>query len=492
MVNCNPETVSTDYDTSDRLYFEPLTAEDVLELIDVEQSKGKLLGVIVQFGGQTPLKLAQPLEDAGVPILGTSPDAIDLAEDRERFQQLLHKLKIQQPVNAIARSRDEAFAGAHKVGYPVVIRPSYVLGGRAMEIVRDDEQLDRYIRTAVQVSGDSPVLIDQYLSRATEVDVDALCDADGEVFVAGVMEHIEEAGVHSGDSACSLPPFSLKPETVEELKVQTRDMARALNVRGLMNVQFAIEEPHSENPRIFVLEVNPRASRTVPFVAKTIGRPLAAIAAKLMAGMKLSDFDLTEKPYDHVAVKEAVFPFARFAGVDTVLGPEMRSTGEVMGLDWVRPGETLAPAFARAFAKSQLGGGTVLPKSGTVFISVKDADKPWIIEPTRLLLGLGFKVLATGGTATYLADQGLTVEPIRKVLEGRPHIVDAMKNGGVQLVFNTTEGRQSLADSFELRRTALMMKTPYYTTAAGALAAAQAIVATVEDTLEVRPLQSYA
>ena len=492
MVNCNPETVSTDYDTSDRLYFEPLTAEDVLELIDVEQSKGKLLGVIVQFGGQTPLKLAQPLEDAGVPILGTSPDAIDLAEDRERFQQLLHKLKIQQPVNAIARSRDQAFAGAHKVGYPVVIRPSYVLGGRAMEIVRDDEQLDRYIRTAVQVSGDSPVLIDQYLSRATEVDVDALCDADGEVFVAGVMEHIEEAGVHSGDSACSLPPFSLKPETVEELKVQTRDMARALNVRGLMNVQFAIEEPHSENPRIFVLEVNPRASRTVPFVAKTIGRPLAAIAAKLMAGMKLSDFDLTEKPYDHVAVKEAVFPFARFAGVDTVLGPEMRSTGEVMGLDWVRPGETLAPAFARAFAKSQLGGGTVLPKSGTVFISVKDADKPWIIEPTRLLLGLGFKVLATGGTATYLADQGLTVEPIRKVLEGRPHIVDAMKNGGVQLVFNTTEGRQSLADSFELRRTALMMKTPYYTTAAGALAAAQAIVATVEDTLEVRPLQSYA
>jgi carbamoyl-phosphate synthase large subunit len=492
MVNCNPETVSTDYDTSDRLYFEPLTAEDVLELIDVEQSNGKLLGVIVQFGGQTPLKLAQPLEDAGVPILGTSPDAIDLAEDRERFQQLLHKLKIQQPINAIARSRDEAFEGAHQVGYPVVIRPSYVLGGRAMEIVRDDEQLDRYIRTAVQVSGDSPVLIDQYLSRATEVDVDALCDADGQVFVAGVMEHIEEAGVHSGDSACSLPPFSLKPETIAELKRQTEAMARALKVRGLMNVQFAIEEPHSENPRIFVLEVNPRASRTVPFVAKTIGRPLAAIAAKVMAGSKLSDFDLTETPYDHVAVKEAVFPFARFAGVDTVLGPEMRSTGEVMGLDWVRPGETLAPAFARAFAKSQLGGGTVLPKTGTVFVSVKDADKPWILEPTRLLLGLGFKVLATGGTATYLAEQGLKVEPIKKVLEGRPHIVDAMKNGDVQLVFNTTEGRQSLADSFELRRTALMMKTPYYTTAAGALAAAQAIVATVEDTLEVRPLQSYA
>jgi carbamoyl-phosphate synthase large subunit len=492
MVNCNPETVSTDYDTSDRLYFEPLTAEDVLELIHVEQSNGTLLGVIVQFGGQTPLKLAKPLEDAGIPILGTTPDAIDLAEDRERFQQLLHRLKIAQPINAIARSRDEAFAGAHQVGYPVVIRPSYVLGGRAMEIVRDDEQLDRYIRTAVQVSGDSPVLIDQYLSRATEVDVDALCDADGAVFVAGVMEHIEEAGVHSGDSACCLPPYSLKAETIAELKRQTEAMARALEVRGLMNVQFAIEEPHSENPRIFVLEVNPRASRTVPFVAKTIGRPLAAIAAKVMAGMKLSEFDLTETPYDHVAVKEAVFPFARFPGVDTVLGPEMRSTGEVMGLDWVRPGEGLGPAFARAFAKSQLGGGTVLPKTGTLFVSVKDADKPWVLEPVRLLVAHGFKVLATGGTAAYLAQQGVPVDPIKKVLEGRPHIVDAMKNGGVQLVFNTTEGRQSLADSFELRRTALMMKTPYYTTAAGALAAAQAIVATVEDTLEVRPLQSYA
>ena len=492
MVNCNPETVSTDYDTSDRLYFEPLTAEDVLELIHVEQSNGELLGVIVQFGGQTPLKLAKPLEDAGIPILGTTPDAIDLAEDRERFQQLLHRLKISQPINAIARSREEAFDGAHKVGYPVVIRPSYVLGGRAMEIVRDDEQLDRYIRTAVQVSGDSPVLIDQYLSRATEVDVDALCDSTGEVFVAGVMEHIEEAGVHSGDSACSLPPFSLKPETIAELKRQTEAMARALEVRGLMNVQFAIEEPHSESPRIFVLEVNPRASRTVPFVAKTIGQPLAAIAAKLMAGKPLSDFGLTDKPYDHVAVKEAVFPFARFPGVDTVLGPEMRSTGEVMGLDWVRPGEGPGPAFARAFAKSQLGGGTVLPKSGTVFVSVKDADKPWVLEPVKLLLAQGFRVLATGGTCSYLAEQGLAVELVRKVLEGRPHIVDAMKNGGVQLVFNTTEGKQSLVDSFELRRSALMMKIPYYTTTAGALAAAQAIVATVEDTLEVRPLQSYA
>ncbi|MFN3515159.1 MAG: carbamoyl-phosphate synthase large subunit [Phenylobacterium sp.] len=492
MVNCNPETVSTDYDTSDRLYFEPLTAEDVLELIKVEQTRGELLGVIVQFGGQTPLKLAEALEAAGVPILGTTPDAIDLAEDRERFQQLLQKLKIAQPVNAIARSAEEAFEAVHKVGYPVVIRPSYVLGGRAMEIVRDDEQLDRYIRTAVQVSGDSPVLIDQYLSRATEVDVDALCDADGEVFVAGVMEHIEEAGVHSGDSACSLPPFSLKPETIEELKRQTEAMAKALEVRGLMNVQFAIEEPQSDNPRIYVLEVNPRASRTVPFVAKTIGKPLAAIAAKVMAGEKLASFGLVETPYDHVAVKEAVFPFARFAGVDTVLGPEMRSTGEVMGLDWIRPGESAAPAFARAFAKSQLGGGVNLPKTGCVFVSVKDSDKPWIVEPVRILLDLGFKVLATGGTAAYLGEQGLAVEHVKKVLEGRPHIVDAMKNGEVQLVFNTTEGKQSLSDSFEIRRTALMMKTPYFTTAAGALAAAQAIAATVEDTLDVRPLQSYA
>jgi carbamoyl-phosphate synthase large subunit len=492
MVNCNPETVSTDYDTSDRLYFEPLTAEDVLELIEVERTRGTLLGVIVQFGGQTPLKLAKPLEDAGIPILGTSPDAIDLAEDRERFQQLLHRLKIAQPINAIARSDEEAFKAAHQVGYPVVIRPSYVLGGRAMEIIRDDEQLARYVRDAVQVSGDSPVLLDQYLSRATEVDVDALCDGEA-VFVAGVMEHIEEAGVHSGDSACSMPPFSLKPETIAELKRQTEAMAHALQVRGLMNVQFAIEEPHSENPRIYVLEVNPRASRTVPFVAKTIGRPLAAIAAKVMAGRKLSEFDLVEAPYDHVAVKEAVFPFARFAGVDTVLGPEMRSTGEVMGLDWRREGEPdSSAAFARAFAKSQLGGGTILPKSGAVFVSVKDSDKPWILEPVRLLLAQGFTILATSGTCDYLAAQGLSVQPVKKVLEGRPHIVDAMKNGEVKLVFNTTEGKQSLSDSFEIRRTALMMKTPYFTTAAGALAAAQAIAATATDSLDVRPLQSYA
>ncbi|HZZ34334.1 MAG TPA: carbamoyl-phosphate synthase large subunit, partial [Caulobacteraceae bacterium] len=421
MVNCNPETVSTDYDTSDRLYFEPLTTEDVLELIAVEASKGELLGVIVQFGGQTPLKLAHPLEQAGVPILGTTPDAIDLAEDRERFQQLLHRLGVAQPINAIARTPQQAFDGARQVGFPVVIRPSYVLGGRAMEIVRDEEQLARYIRDAVKVSGDSPVLIDQYLSRATEVDVDAICDGT-DVFVAGVMEHIEEAGVHSGDSACSLPPFSLREETIAELKRQTVAMARGLNVHGLMNVQFAIEEPLSESPRIFVLEVNPRASRTVPFVAKTIGRPLAGIAAKVMAGERLADFDLREAPYDHVAVKEAVFPFARFPGVDTVLGPEMRSTGEVMGLDWRRPGEGLAPAFARAFAKSQLAGGTILPVGGGVFVSVKDADKPWIIDPVRQLLARGFRIIATGGTHRFLTDKGLAADLVKKVLEGRPHI----------------------------------------------------------------------
>ncbi len=491
MVNCNPETVSTDYDTSDRLYFEPLTAEDVLELIAVEQTRGELAGVIVQFGGQTPLKLAAALEEAGIPILGTSPDAIDLAEDRERFQQLLHRLEIAQPVNAIARTRDEAFAGAHKVGYPVVIRPSYVLGGRAMEIVRDDEQLERYITHAVQVSGDNPVLIDQYLSRATEVDVDALCDNTGAVFVAGVMEHIEEAGVHSGDSACSMPPFSLRPETIAELKRQTKEMARALEVRGLMNVQFAIEEPHSETPRIYVLEVNPRASRTVPFVAKTIGRPVAAIAAKLMAGKPLSDFDLHDRPYDHIAVKEAVFPFARFAGVDTILGPEMRSTGEVMGLDWIREGEGPGPAFARAFAKAQLGGGTVLPSKGCAFISVKDSDKAWILEAAQIISRQGFRILATAGTAAFLTENGVKVELVKKVLEGRPHIVDHMKNGEVQLVFNTTEGKQSLQDSFAIRRSALMMKIPYFTTSPAALAAAQAIAAVSEGPLEVRPLQSY-
>ncbi|MEN5052686.1 carbamoyl-phosphate synthase large subunit [Brevundimonas naejangsanensis] len=491
MVNCNPETVSTDYDTSDRLYFEPLTAEDVLELIDVERSKGELIGVVVQFGGQTPLKLAHALQEDGVPILGTSVDSIDLAEDRERFQQMLQAIGLQQPPNALARSAEEAAIKAEEVGYPVVLRPSYVLGGRGMMIVHDREGLDRYVGEAMRVSGDDPVLIDHYLNRATEVDVDALCD-DETVFVAGVLEHIEEAGVHSGDSACSMPPFSLRPETVAELKRQTTAMAKALKVRGLMNVQFAIEEPHSENPRIFVLEVNPRASRTAPFVAKTIGQPVAAIAAKVMAGVPLSSFGLLDKELDHIAVKEAVFPFARFAGVDTILGPEMRSTGEVMGLDWKREGEAdLAPAFARAFAKSQTGGGTILPTEGTAFVSVRDADKPFIVEAVKTLLAQGFAVIATGGTHSYLTEQGLEVGLVKKVLEGRPNIVDAMKNGEVQLVFNTTDGKQALADSFSIRRTALMMKIPYYTTASGSLAAAQGIAAVRHGELDVRPIQSY-
>ncbi|MNQ74712.1 Carbamoyl-phosphate synthase large chain [compost metagenome] len=446
---------------------------------------------MVQFGGQTPLKLAHALQEDGVPILGTSVDSIDLAEDRERFQQMLEAIGLKQPPNGLARSAEEAAQKAEEVGYPVVLRPSYVLGGRGMMIVHDREQLDRYVGEAMRVSGDDPVLIDHYLNRATEVDVDALCD-DETVFVAGVLEHIEEAGVHSGDSACSMPPFSLRPEIVAELKRQTAAMAKALKVRGLMNVQFAIEEPHSENPRIFVLEVNPRASRTAPFVAKTIGQPIAAIAAKVMAGEKLASFGLVDHELDHIAVKEAVFPFARFAGVDTILGPEMRSTGEVMGLDWKREGEAdLAPAFARAFAKSQIGGGTVLPTEGTAFVSVKEADKPFIVEAVRSLLEQGFSVIATSGTHDYLKAQGLEVGLVKKVLEGRPNIVDAMKNGEVQLVFNTTDGKQALADSFSIRRTALMMKIPYYTTAAGSLAAAQGIAAIRAGELDVRPVQSY-
>jgi carbamoyl-phosphate synthase large subunit len=476
MVNCNPETVSTDYDTSDRLYFEPLTEEDVLEIVRTEQANGTLKGVIVQFGGQTPLKLAAALERENVPILGTSPDAIDLAEDRDRFKELVENLGITQPSNGIARSAEEAKEIADEIGFPVVIRPSYVLGGRAMEIVHDHSQLDRYISEAVVVSGDSPVLIDSYLRDATEVDVDALADGT-DVFVAGVMEHIEEAGVHSGDSACSLPPHSLSDEIIAELKKQTEALAKALNVIGLMNVQFAIKDNE-----IYIIEVNPRASRTVPFVAKAVGIPVAGIAARIMAGEKIADMNLKEHKYDHIAVKEAVFPFARFPGVDPVLGPEMRSTGEVMGLD---------TNFAAAFAKSQLGSGANLPSSGTVFVSVKDADKEGIVRPVRALLELGFKVIATGGTLRHLETHGIACEKVNKVLEGRPHVVDAMKNGDVAIVFNTTEGAKALADSTSLRRTALLYHIPYYTTLQGAIAVTKAMKALDADILNIAPLQSY-
>ncbi|WP_422363704.1 carbamoyl-phosphate synthase large subunit [Pyruvatibacter mobilis] len=476
MVNCNPETVSTDYDTSDRLYFEPLTAEDVLELIAIEQSKGTLAGVIVQFGGQTPLKLATALEEANVPILGTPPDAIDLAEDRDRFKALLDDLGLRQPANGIARSAEEARKIAEDIGFPVVIRPSYVLGGRAMEIVHGVSDLERYMKEAVVVSGKSPVLIDSYLRDATEVDVDALCDGE-DVFVAGILEHIEEAGVHSGDSACSMPPFSLSDDIIAELEKQTAAMALALGVVGLMNVQFAIKDGD-----IYVIEVNPRASRTVPFVAKVLGAPVAGIASRVMAGEKLKDFNLSKRKYDHIAVKEAVFPFARFPGVDTILGPEMRSTGEVMGLD---------RSFGVAFAKSQIGGGTTVPKEGTAFISVKDSDKDRIVAPARQLIEMGFKIVATSGTARFLEEQGVAVQRINKVLEGRPHIVDAITNGQVQLVFNTTEGAQALADSASLRRAALQNKVPYYTTLSGAIAATKAIAAMRGDELHVASLQSY-
>jgi carbamoyl-phosphate synthase large subunit len=476
MINCNPETVSTDYDTSDRLYFEPLTAEDVLEILRREQENGTLHGVIVQLGGQTPLKLAEALEKAKIPILGTSPDAIDLAEDRERFQQLIEKLKLKQPRNGIAKSGDEAKKIAEQIGFPVVIRPSYVLGGRAMEIVHDSVQLDRYINEAVVVSGKSPVLIDSYLSDAIEVDVDALADGK-DVFVCGIMEHIEEAGIHSGDSACSLPPHSLPREIIKELERQSRELALALRVKGLMNVQFAIKDGD-----IYILEVNPRASRTVPFVAKTVGTPFAKIGSLIMAGATLESFGLKPHAISHVGVKEAVFPFARFPGVDTLLGPEMRSTGEAMGLD---------RDYAVAFAKSQMGAGSRVPTSGTVFISVRDGDKHRIIETAKRLERLGFRLIATVGTQRHLEKHGVACGTINKVLEGRPHIVDAIKNGEVQLVFNTTEGAQAIVDSRSLRRAALLHKVPYYTTIAGAVAASLGIEAYRSGTLEVRPLQSY-
>ena len=477
MVNCNPETVSTDYDTADRLYFEPLTAEDVIELVEVERSKGELLGLIVQFGGQTPLKLAKSLEAAGIPILGTSPDAIDLAEDRERFQKLIQALKLRQPNNGTATSLTQAIAIAEKIGYPVVIRPSYVLGGRAMQIVYDRAGTERYMRDAVKVSGSNPVLIDSYLRDAIEVDVDALADKDQNVFVAGIMEHIEEAGIHSGDSACSLPPYSLPSKILAEIERQTEAMAKALKVVGLMNVQFAVK-----GDDVYVLEVNPRASRTVPFVAKATGQPIAKYAARLMAGEPLKALAIKKARGKHVAVKEAVFPFARFPGVDVILGPEMRSTGEVMGLD---------ADFGRAFAKSQLGAGSKVPVDGVVFVSVRDTDKAAMVKPMKRLIELGFKVVATGGTADYLKRHGIEAQRVNKVLEGRPHIVDLMKDGKVQLVFNTVDGSAALTDSFTLRRTALMHKIPYSTTVAGAKASVEGIAAVSGGALDVAPLQSY-
>jgi carbamoyl-phosphate synthase large subunit len=476
MVNCNPETVSTDYDTSDRLYFEPLTAEDVLEILHVEQQNGTLKGVIVQFGGQTPLNLAKALEAAGIPILGTSPDAIDLAEDRERFAALINNLKLKQPENGIARSRDEAIKVAESIGYPVLMRPSYVLGGRAMEIVDTQAQLENYIQTAVIVSGDSPVLIDSYLRDAIEVDVDALCDGD-EVVVAGILQHIEEAGVHSGDSACTIPPYSLPDNIIAEIRRQTELLAVNLHVRGLMNIQFAVKDGE-----VYLIEVNPRASRTVPFVAKAIGAPIAKIAARVMAGEKLKDLPPINLDIDYIAVKEAVFPFDRFPGVDPVLSPEMKSTGEVMGID---------RDFATAFAKSQIGARMPPPMGGKLFVSVKDTDKPVIVPAVKQAIACGFTVCATDGTANYLLEQGIEVERVNKVAQGRPHIVDKIKDGEIQLIFNTTEGWQSLKDSEEIRRSALVGKVSQYTTAAGSIAVAQAIAALQQRQLEVRPLQDY-
>ncbi len=477
MVNCNPETVSTDYDTSDRLYFEPLTAEDVIALVRREQSRGEVLGCIVQYGGQTPLKLSQALVDAGIPILGTSADAIDVAEDRERFQALLHKLGLRQPENGTARSPEEAEAIAERIGYPVVIRPSYVLGGRAMEIVHERAGLHRYMREAVRVSGTSPVLIDRYLSDAIEVDVDCICDGE-RVYVAGVMEHIEEAGIHSGDSACSLPPYTLSPSMVTQIKAETEALARAIGVVGLMNVQYAIQDGD-----VYVLEVNPRASRTVPFVAKATGVPVAKIGARVMAGAKLSEFRLDDQAIaPHVAVKEAVFPFARFPNVDTILGPEMKSTGEVMGLDF---------SFERAFAKAQLGAGIRLPERGTAFVSVRDGDKAAMLPMARRLHDMGFDIVATRGTAGRIREAGLPVRVVNKVLEGRPHCVDAIRSGEIQLVINTAGNPQSVADSFAIRRSALTHGVPHYTTIAGARAAVHAIAAIKAGTLEVSPLQAY-
>ncbi len=477
MINCNPETVSTDYDTSDRLYFEPLTAEDVIEIVRREQSSGKVLGLIVQYGGQTPLKLTKALQAAGIPILGTPPDSIDLAEDRERFQLLLQRLGMLQPANGLARTVPEAEKVAAEIGFPVVVRPSYVLGGRAMEIVHDMEALRRYTQRALALFGENPILIDSYLQDAIEVDVDVICDGQ-QTFIAGIMEHIEEAGIHSGDSSCVLPPHSLSPEIVKALGQQAELMTRAIGAIGLMNIQFAVKDE-----TIYVLEANPRASRTVPFVAKAIGLPVAKIAARVMAGEKLADIDLTLPARPYLAVKTPVFPFARFPGVDVILGPEMKSTGEVMGFD---------RDFARAFAKAQIGAGIKLPLSGTCFMSIKNKDKQVAVMMARRLIELGLTIVATSGTAATLKEAGVTVKRVNKVYEGQPHIVDAMIDGEVQMMINTTsDNAQSLADSFSLRRTALMQGIPHYTTIAAAKAAIEAIAALQAGNLEVLALQSY-
>ena len=478
MVNCNPETVSTDYDTSDRLYFEPLNFEDVLEIIKTESSKGNLLGVIVQFGGQTPLKLARELEEnkIDIQILGTPQDAIDLAEDRDRFKKLVTDLSILQPENGVAKSSSEAIEIVKKIGYPVVIRPSYVLGGRAMEIVHSDEQLKKYMKEAVIVSGENPVLIDSYLRDAIEVDIDALSDGK-DVFIAGILEHIEEAGVHSGDSACSIPPFSLDKKILDELENQVKLLAKDLNVIGLMNVQFAIK-----GNQIFILEVNPRASRTVPFIAKVLGKPIAKLATKIMLGSKIENMNLKENAIDHFAIKEAVFPFKRFSGVDTILGPEMRSTGEVMGID---------KDFGMAFAKSQIASGTMIPESGIVFVSVKDSDKNKILKPVSQLVDLGFSIIATDGTADFFNKNGINAKKINKVLEGSPHIVEEIKNNKISLVFNTTETPQAIKDSKSIRRSALEAETPYYTTVSGAIAAVLGIKSIKNKELSVKTIQSY-
>ena len=473
MVNCNPETVSTDYDTSDRLYFEPLTLEDVLNIVDVE----KPTGVIVQFGGQTPLKLAVALEQAGVPIIGTSPDAIDRAEDRERFKEMLQKLSLKQPENGTARSFEEAEIVADRIGYPVVVRPSYVLGGRAMEIVYDVDNLRRYMHTAVLASPEHPILIDKFLDEAIEIDVDALCDGQVAI-IGGIMEHIEEAGIHSGDSACSLPPYSISKEIADEIRRQTKVMALELNVKGLMNVQFAVK-----GKDIYIIEVNPRASRTSPFVSKATGRPLAKIAARVMAGKSLAELGIVDEIVPtHISVKESVFPFAKFPGVDTILGPEMKSTGEVMGI-----GET----FAEAYAKAQSGAGVKLPVSGKVFISVKDEDKKHIVSSAKRLYDQGFELVATRGTASYLQEKGIPVQVVNKVLEGRPHIVDAIKNNEICMVINTTHGAQAVADSFSIRRNTLVNNIAYYTTASGARAAVDGIIATSQSKLTVKSIQEY-